>query len=262
MIPSQPGFTGKIVLVTGAVRNTGLAIAEAFAEAGATVVLNGRKREDVARAAARLRQDYGATVIEAAADVARQAEVDAMFAMIKGDCGRLDVLVNNAIIQGVGYSLVETPRELLEEVFQVNVFGAYACAQGAARLMLESGGGNIVNIGSNTAERAIRNRTAYCASKAAVDGLTRAMAVELGPRNIRVNSVVAGFIHTPRWDAITAAQAGRRRANIPLGAEAAGRDIADAVLFLAGPAAAKITGARLVVDGGTLAQLVPADCDG
>jgi 3-oxoacyl-[acyl-carrier protein] reductase len=251
----------RVVLITGAVRNTGLAIAEAFAEAGATVVLKGRKSADVAREAARLREQYGATVVEATADVAQQDQVDAMFTMIKRECGRLDVLVNNAILQGCGYNLVDTPRELLEQVFRVNVFGAYACAQGAARLMIEQGHGAIVNIGSNTAERAIRMRTAYCASKAAIDGLTRAMAVELGPHGIRVNCVVAGYIHTPRWDDIGDDQAARRRANVPLGAEATGRDIADAVLFLASDAASKITGTRLVVDGGTLSQLVPADCD-
>jgi 3-oxoacyl-[acyl-carrier protein] reductase len=254
--------TSPVVLVTGAVRNTGLAIAEAYAAAGATVVLNGRQPADVAREAGRLRRQYGATVLEAPADIASQEQVDAMFAMIARTCGRLDVLVNNAIIQGVGYSLADTPRALLEEVFQVNVFGTYACSQAAARLMLAQRGGNIVNIGSNTGERAIRDRTAYCASKAAIDGLTRAMALELAPHGIRVNCVVAGYIHTPRWDGITDEQARRRRANIPLGAEATGRDIAEAVLFLASGAASKITGTRLVVDGGALAQLTPADCDG
>lgn len=254
-------YKGKVVLVTGAVRNTGLAIAEAFARAGAVVVLNGRKPEDVAREAARLRQNHGATVVEVPADVGRQDEVDAMFASIRRECGRLDVLVNNAILQGVGHALVDTPREVLEEVFTTNVYGTYACAQGAARLMLEQGRGVIVNIGSNTAERAIRNRTAYCASKGAVMALTRAMAVELGPAGIRVNGVVAGYIHTPRWNALDGDQARRRRSNIPLGQEATGQDIADAVLFLSSDAAAKVTGAFLAVDGGVLSQLVPADCD-
>lgn len=252
----------KVVLITGAVRNTGLAIAEAFAAEGATVVLNGRKEPDVVREAARLRRAYDATVVEAVADISQPEAVEAMFASIQQQCGRLDVLVNNAIIQGVGFSLVDTPRDLLEEVFRINVFGTYWCSQQAARMMIGQGGGAIIHIGSNTAERAIANRSAYCASKAAIDGLTRAMAIELGPRGIRVNCVVAGYIHTPRWDEIGDGQARRRRANIPLGAEATGRDIADAVLFLASHAASRINGARLVVDGGSLAQLVPADCDG
>jgi len=251
----------KVVLVTGMGRNTGLAIAEAFAEAGAIVALNSRKASDVSREAARLRETYGGTVVEVPADIGHPDQVDAVFAAIGHECGRLDVLVNNAIIQGVGYSLVDTPREVLEEVFRVNVFGSYYCAQGAARMMLEQGSGTIVNIGSNTAERAIRNRTAYVASKGAIDSLTRAMAVELGEHGIRVNCVVAGYIRTPRWDTLTPEQVARRHANIPLGAEAEGRDVADAVLFLASDAASKITGARLMVDGGSLAQLYPPDCD-
>ena len=254
-------FNEKVVLVTGAVRNTGLAIAEAFAREGAIVVLNGRGSEDVVREAERLRQTYGATVIEAVADISCQPQVDAMFEQICSHCGRLDILVNNAVVQGVGYSLTDTPRDLLEAVFRVNVFGAYACAQGAARMMLKRKSGSIINIGSNTAERAIRNRTAYIASKAAVDGLTRAMAVELGAEGIRVNSVIAGYIRTERWEVLADGVADRRHANIPLRAEAQGEDIAEAVLFLASQGAARINGARLVVDGGSLVQLYPPDCD-
>ncbi len=251
----------RVVLVTGTGRNTGLAIAEAFAAAGAVVALNSRKAVDVAREAKRLRETYGAAVVEVPADVGDPDQVDAMFATIAQECGRLDVLVNNAIIQGVGYALVDTPRDVLQDVFRVNVFGSYYCAQGAARMMLAQGSGSIINIGSNTAERAIRNRTAYVASKGAIDSLTRGMAVELGQHGIRVNCVVAGYIRTPRWDALTDDQVERRHMNIPLGAEAEGSDIADAVMFLASDAAAKITGTRLMVDGGSLAQLYPPDCD-
>lgn len=254
-------FKDKVVLVTGSARNTGLAVAEAFAGEGAVVVLNDRDAEDVAREAKRLRRTFGATVIEAAADIAGQEAVDALFATIRETCGRLDVLVNNAVIQGVGHALTDTPRDVLESVFRVNVFGAYACAQGAARIMCEQKSGAIIQIGSNTAERAIRNRTAYVASKAAIDGLTRAMAVELGPGGVRVNAVIAGYIRTERWDVLADGVEDRRLANIPLRAEALGSDIADAVLFLASDAAARINGERLVVDGGSLAQLYPWDCD-
>jgi len=255
-------FEGRVVLVTGANRNTGLAIAEAFAREGATVWLNGRDAAELARTAERLRQTSGATVYDALADIAVQEQVDALFERIRETSGRLDVLVNNAVLQGVGHALVDTPRQMLEDVFGVNVFGAYACAQAAARIMIAQKSGTIVNISSNTAERAIRNRTAYVASKAAVDGLTRAMAVELGPLGVRVNSVVAGYIRTERWDVLTEGVAQRRRLNVPLQAEASGADIAEAVLFLASGAAASINGARLVVDGGSLAQLYPADCEG
>jgi len=253
-------FKDKVVLVTGAVRNTGLAIAEAFAREGAMVVLNGRKPEDVAREAKRLRETYGVTVLEAPADISCPDQVDAMFAKIEKECGGLDVLVNNAIIQGVGYSLVDTPLSVLEEVFRINVFGTYHCSQCAARMMLKKGSGTIVNIGSNTADRAIQKRTAYVASKGAINSLTKAMALELGPKGIRVNCVVAGYIHTDRWAKLTT-EAVRRRSNIPVGKEADGNDIAEAVLFLASENAGKINGANLVVDGGISVQLVPPDCD-
>ena len=253
-------YVGHVALITGAVRNTGLAIAEAFAEAGATIALNGKKRDDVAREAERLRGMYGVAVVEVPADVSRREEVDVLYETIRNECGRLDVLVNNAVVQGTGYTLADTPGDLLENVFQVNVFGAFYCVQAAAGMMGKQGGGAIVNIGSNTSDRAIAMRSAYCASKAAIDGMTRAAAIELAPMGIRVNEVVAGYIHTPRWVDLTAQAVTRRRENVPLGHEASGRDIAEAVLFLASSSSAHITGARLVVDGGSLAQLYPADC--
>lgn len=258
MKTKHPSFKNKAVLVTGAVRNTGLAIAESFAQAGATVFLNGRKASDVAREATRLRDSTGATIIEAPADIARHEQVEAMFATIKQEAGRLDVLVNNAIVQAVGYGLTETPREVLEETFAINVFGTYYCCQGAARMMRTAGSGSIINIGSTTALRGIRDRTVYVASKGAIHALTRAMAVELGPLGIRTNTLVAGYIHTDRWEKLTT-EADRRRDNIPLGREASGADIANGVLFLA--SADGINGAELVIDGGTTSQLVPGDCD-
>jgi NAD(P)-dependent dehydrogenase (short-subunit alcohol dehydrogenase family) len=254
-------FEGRVTLVTGANRNTGLAIAEAFAREGATVWLNGRNAAELAQVADNLRKTSGATVHEALADIGAQEQVDALFERIRQTSGRLDILVNNAVNQGMGHTLIDTPQQMLEDVFRINVFGAYACAQAAAKIMALQKSGTIINIGSNTAERAIRNRTAYVASKAAVDGLTRAMAVELGPMGIRVNSVVAGYIRTERWDTLAEGVEKRRLLNVPLQAEAGGNDIAEAVLFLASDAAARINGTRLVVDGGSLVQLYPADCE-
>lgn len=261
MKSSDRRFNDKVVLVTGAVRNTGLALADAFAGEGAVVALNGRDPLDVAREAQRLRERHGGRVLEVPADVSRQDEVDAMFAVLRRETGRLDVLVNNAVVQAVGHAFVDTPRDVLERAFAVNVFGVYACSQCAARMMCAERSGAIVNIGSNTAERAIRNRTAYVASKGAIEALTRAMAVELGPSGVRVNLVMAGYIRTDRWDSLPDAVRERRRANLPMGEEASGRDVADAVLFLASDAASRIVGACLAVDGGASSQLVPLDCD-
>jgi len=134
---SNGRFAGRTALVTGATRHTGLAIAEAFVREGARVFLNGRNPDDVAREVARLRRQYNGDVVEAAADLSRQEAIDALFARVESEGGRLDVLVNNAVDQGVGHAFTETPRDWLEEVFRVNVFGTFACSQGAARIMLK-----------------------------------------------------------------------------------------------------------------------------
>jgi len=254
-------FSGQRVLVTGAARHTGLGIARAFAAEGATVILNDRTAVAVAEAAAELRGATGARVVEAVADIADRSQADAMFDMVRRECGGLDVLVNNAAHLGVGPSFLETSPGFLAEVVGVNLLGTFYSSQHAARLMVEPGRGAIVFLGSNTSERPIRKRSAYIASKGALDALTRALALELAPYGVRVNMVVAGYIHTTRWDALSPAQVARRRANVPLGCEASAADVAAAVLFLASSAAAQITGARLVVDGGVTSQLLPADAE-
>jgi NAD(P)-dependent dehydrogenase (short-subunit alcohol dehydrogenase family) len=254
-------FTNKTVLVTGASRNMGLEIAAQFAAEGATVFVNASTAESVDRAMAKLQSRSHRQIIAAPADLADPAAVKNLFAHIRSHAGRLHVLVNNAVLQGCGYSFEETPRELFAEIVNVNLVGLFHVAREAARMMIAQGGGVIVNIGSNVSTRAIRKRSAYCASKGGVDALTRAMAVDLGPRGIRVNTVSPGYIHTDRWETLPEQEAVRRRANIPLGKEASGGDIAAAVLFLASAEAAGIHGARLVVDGGCSAQHMPLHAD-
>ena len=259
-------FSECSVLVTGAARNTGLAVARMFAEAGAHVYVNGRDAMSVHAAVEAINATRPVGRAEAApADIGRAEDIERMFAAVAQAGRGLDVLVNNAVAQGIGPRFDEVEDALLEEVLRVNVMGYFRCGRAAARLMGKRTdgrhGGAIVNLGSNVAERAIRNRSAYVASKGAIDALTRAMAVDLGPLGIRVNTAAPGYIATDRWDTLDPAIAERRRKNLPLGREAAGEDIARAVLFLASPASGNITGQRLVVDGGMLAQHAPVDCD-
>jgi len=249
------------VLVTGASRNTGRGIAARFAAEGATVFVNGTTAEGVHRAVEELEAAGVRNLIEAPADLADAQAVDRLFELIRQRAGRLDVLVNNAVLQGIGYNFEETPLEVFEKVIRVNLIGAFHVAREAARMMIAQGGGAIVNIGSNVSTRAIHNRSAYCASKGGIDGLTLAMAIDLGPRGVRVNEVVPGYIHTERWEKLSEQDTLRRRANVPLGREATADDIAGAVLFLASAEAGNITGARLVVDGGCTAQHMPLDID-
>lgn len=254
-------FSDKVVFITGSTRNTGFGIARRFAEAGATVVVNGTTADAVSKAATDLRNSIGATILEAPGRIDHPEEVETIYRIIDEQAGRIDVLVSNAVIQGLGYDFIETPLDQAEQVMRINVLGLFHVAQLAARRMVDRGSGAIVNIGSAVSTRAIKHRTAYCASKAAVDGLTRAMAVDLAPHGIRVNIVAAGYINTERWETLPPEHARRRRMNIPLGAEAQARDIAEAALFLASEEACNITGTRLVVDGGCSAQHMPADTD-
>jgi NAD(P)-dependent dehydrogenase (short-subunit alcohol dehydrogenase family) len=254
-------FNDKIVLVTGASRNTGLEIASRFAAEGATVFINARTAETVHHAMEELKSRGFERIIEAPADFSDPPAVQNLFTDIRTRFGRLDVLVNNAVTLGCGYSFEDVPLELFDQVIRVNLIGTFYIAREAARMMIAQGGGAIVNVGSNVSTRAIRKRSAYCASKGGIDAMTLAMAVDLGPRGIRVNSVAPGYIHTERWDKLPEEDVQRRRANVPLGKEATGDDIADAVLFLASDQAANIHGIRLVVDGGCSAQHMPLACD-
>ena len=255
-------FMNRIVLVTGASRNTGLEIASRFAAEGATVFVNGSTVESVRQAMDELKSRGHERIVEAVADLSDPTTVQAVFTDIRTRYGRLDILVNNAVQQACGYSFEDLPLELFDHVMRVNLVGLFHVAREAARMMIAQGGGAIVNIGSNVSMRAIRKRAAYCASKGGVDALTRSMAVDLGKYGIRVNNVAPGYIHTKRWNQLSEQDIVRRRANIPLGKEATGDDVADAVLFLASDQAANIHGARLVVDGGCSAQHMPLCSDG
>lgn len=246
-------FEGARVVVTGSSRNTGLGIARRFAAEGARVVVNGT---DAARVAAAVSIVPGS--VGAVADLSTRSGVEALFEVVDRELGGVEVLVNNAAHQGLGPTFVEVEDELLEAVVATNVLGYYRCAQAAARRMIEQGiAGAIVNLGSNTADRPVRGRTAYCASKGAIDAMTRAMAVDLAPQGIRVNTVAPGYILTERWDALEPEVVAGRREFIPLGEPATSDDVSAAVLFLASAEAGNITGARLLVDGGVTVQFAP-----
>jgi NAD(P)-dependent dehydrogenase (short-subunit alcohol dehydrogenase family) len=254
-------FRNKIILVTGAAQNTGLGIAARVAAEGATVFLNDKTAEAVGGALAVLRRRGLKKLVGLPGDIGVPADVEQMFREISAKAKRLDVLVNNAAHLGVGPAVLDMQREFFEAVVRVNLVGTFHVSQQAARLMKRHGGGAIVSLGSNVSTRAIRQRSAYLASKGGIDALTLALAVEFAPFGIRVNTVAPGYIHSDRWATLAAAQVRRRRANVPLGRESTPEDIAQAVLFLASDQAANITGARLVVDGGCSAQLFPGDVE-
>ena len=250
-------FTDKTVLVTGSSRHTGMGIARAVLKAGARVGINSPSAENVSKAIEDLNGEGLANTVDATANIADEAQVEAMFERI----GRVDLLVNNACHLGVGHSVLETPAAFWDEVMGVNARGYFLCSKAAALRMREHGGGCIVNISSTCSTRVLRNRAAYCASKGAVDALTRCMAVELIPYDIRVNAIALGYVHTTRWDAISDKDAARRRTNIPSGREVDYDELAATIMFLASPGAKNIVGEILILDGGCTAQLFPKDCE-
>jgi NAD(P)-dependent dehydrogenase (short-subunit alcohol dehydrogenase family) len=256
--------SGFRVLVTGAAVNTGKAIVTHFARQGAMVFLHDRQFDAAEAAACEIASFAapGARLIPIAADLSDRAQIDALFARVAAEAGGLDALICNAAHQGIGGPFLDTSLDLLESVLRVNVIGGFHCAQAAARLMRPQGSGSIVFLGSTCSERPIRNRSAYVASKGALDALSRALAVELGPLGIRVNLVAPGYIWSDRWNTLAPATAKRRRANTPLGNEATPGQIAAAVYYLSTENSTGVTGARLVIDGGSSSQLFPADCDG
>jgi NAD(P)-dependent dehydrogenase (short-subunit alcohol dehydrogenase family) len=255
-------FAGKIAIVTGASRNTGVAIARRFIDEGAFVYTSASSAESTENGA-RLLRESGRTAFSAVpCDISDYAQVKALFARVVAERGRVDILVNNACNQGIGAPFEEMTMDYFLGVVRTNLGGTFLVSRHAVQMMLrQESRGVIVNLGSNVSTRAIRNRTAYVASKGGIDALTRSMAVDLGPKGIRVNEVAPGYIYTDRWDRLDAIVRDRRRRNCPLHQEATGDDIAQAVAFLASDAAKNICGERLVIDAGCSAQHMPEDVD-
>lgn len=256
-------FDGKTVLITGGSRNTGLYITEKFYREGARVFMCGSTPESTAAGVEKLAK-MGVTGIRAIpCDVSDLTQVKAMFDIIEKEAGVLDILVNNAAHQGIGKPFVEMDPEYVMEVLGVNVRGGFQVTQQAVNrfFLKQETRGVAVFLSSNTAQRAIRNRTAYCASKGAINSMVKALALDLGPLGIRVNACAPGYIYTERWDVLPEEKKARRRMNCPLRHEASGSDIANVVAFLASDASSNMTGEIITCDAGCSCQHMPEDVD-
>ena len=263
-------FEGKVVLVTGGARNTGLETVDLFLREGATVFFCGSSEESVAEGVNVL-ESRGLTGFRGVkCDVSLRSDVEAMMDVVEREAGRLDIVVSNAANFGLGQgTCLETTDEQFLSVLQVNVLGGFRLVQLAAnRFFLRQDPdpvtgqrGVVVFVGSNSSERVSRNRITYVASKGAMDSMMKAFAVDLGPLGIRVNMVAPGYIWTDRWQWLSDDVKAARRANVPTGREATGRDVAEAVAFFASDAARACQGARLVMDGGSTVQMYPPSCE-
>ena len=263
-------FKGKVVVVTGGARNTGLEIVDSFVHEGAKVFFCGSSEESVAEGV-RVLEGRGLNGFRGVkCDVSKRSDVEAMMDVIEKEAGRLDVVVSNAANFGLGQGTsLETTDEQFLSVLQVNVLGGFRLVQLAAnrffmRQELNPATGQrgvVVFVGSNSSERVNRNRITYVASKGAMDSMMKSFAVDLAPEGIRVNMVAPGFIWTNRWEFLSDEIKAQRRSLVPTGREATGKDVADAVLYLASDAARGFQGARLVMDGGSTVQLYPSICE-
>jgi NAD(P)-dependent dehydrogenase (short-subunit alcohol dehydrogenase family) len=246
-------FEGRTVLVTGAATGLGFATARAFGRAGARAAVNDLSDERVERAVATLAGE-GIACTGFAADVRDPDGMRAMVAAVEQQLDGIDVLVANAGVYP-NTPFLDITEDEWQRVIDTNVNGVFRTCQAAARVMARQGrGGQIVTLSSGAANHAIWGWSHYCASKAAVVLLTKGMALELAPHDIRVNSVLPGYIDVEeggRHLAESYRQAAR--AAIPRGRPGRPEDIANAIVLLCSPLADFVTGTTLVVDGGSSA---------
>ncbi|WP_067692100.1 SDR family NAD(P)-dependent oxidoreductase [Nocardia jejuensis] len=239
-------LNGKVALITGAARGQGAAEARLFVERGAKVIIT-----DVLEAEGKeLAESLGEAAIFVRHDVTDTESWDAAVAAGISAFGRLDVLVNNAAIY-LMKPLVETSSEELERILKVNLLGAFNGIKAVLPAMTAAGGGSIVNISSQAGLEGLMNHSAYGSSKWGLRGLSKIAALELGPSQIRVNSVHPGPIATPMVPYLTTGPGSFP--TLPLERSGLPEEVAELVAFLASDAAAYITGAEVTVDGGLAA---------
>ena len=242
------GYTGKVVLVTGASHGIGRGIATAFGREGARVAVNYAHDAAAAEETVRAIREAGSEAIAVKADVSSPEAVRGMVAQVEGALGPIDVLVNNAGVVRRG-GLFAITEEMWDDVVDVNLKGTFLCAQAVARGMVERRRGVIVNIASMRGVEGGASSMHYAAAKAGVIALTKSLAKELAP-HVRAVAVAPGYVDTRIQAGLSPEQRRAVEEGTPLGRFGTEEDIAGAVLFLASERASYVTGQTLLVDGG------------
>jgi len=245
----------KVAIVTGAAQGIGRAIAETFAEHGAHVVAADIQLEKAKTVAEEIMSSKNWRAIAVQVDVTDKVSVERMVQATVAEFGRVDILVNNAGILKP-HLIVDFPEDDWDAIFAVNVKGVFLCSQSVAKQMIKQGtGGAIINISSASGKKADREESAYCASKSAVIGFTRCLALELGRYGIRANGICPGATDTEMLRDLCAAVPGlfeELKAKTVLGRIATPKDQANVAVFLASDLAGHITGESIIVSGGEL----------
>jgi len=252
-------LAGKVAIITGGAMGIGQATARLFAAEGAAIVIG-----DIAAEAAQEMVESlltsGAQAVAYPVDVRRPDQVEQLIEEAVETFGGVDILVNNAGV-ALAKSTTETSLEEWERLLAINLTGPWLCARAAIPAMIRRGGGAIVNVASNAGLVGFPNLAAYCASKGGLVQLTRAMALDCAPHQIRVNAICPGHTRTPMGDGFVAAQADPEafvnefiNVQHPIGRMAEAEEVAQAVLFLASEDSSFITGSILAADGGYTAR--------
>jgi NAD(P)-dependent dehydrogenase (short-subunit alcohol dehydrogenase family) len=254
-------LAGKVAVVTGAGSGIGRAAATLFAREAAVVVIIDLVAQAAKETAAEI-TEAGGQAISVGADISAPGQVENAFTQIHSEYGRVDVLYNNAGVNSSG-SVIDATDEDWDRSFAVNAKGTFLCSRAAARLMVQTGGGSIVNQGSVAAVVGVANFASYCASKGAVVALTRSMSVDLAPRGVRVNAICPGTVYTPLMEPMLRARGGGDMAagmaltvaKYPIGRLGTPEEIAAVALFLASDDSSFLTGSVVTADGGMTSQL-------
>jgi len=243
-------LAGKTAVITGASKGIGAGIAKAFAKEGANVVVNyARAKDDAEKVSAEI-QKSGGKAIAVQADVSRQSDVDRLFEVAKKTFGSVDILVNNAGVYEFA-PIEQITEAIYRRMFDLNVLGTVLSTQAAVKLM--NGSGSIINVSSVASLTPVPSGSLYSGTKGAVDVITRSLALELGPRNIRVNSLAPGLVETEGTRAAGTSEGEFKDfalSRTPLGRMGAPEDIAKVAVFLASDDSGWITGEVLPVGGG------------
>ena len=241
-------FKGKNVMITGATRGIGRALAQAFASAGANLAICATRENALQEAAAELAA-FGGKVYTQVVNVSNAQDCESFVANAVKELGSLDVLVNNAGITKDNLT-VRMSEQDWDDVIAVNLKGTFLMSKAALKVMFKKRSGSIVNISSVVGEMGNPGQVNYVASKAGIIGLTKTLAKEFGSRNVRVNAVAPGFVQTEMTDELPEDVKAKALEAVPLKRFATTQDIAKAVLFLASDDASYITGHILAVNGG------------